>query len=201
MAVVKDCGIPAPDIFGVETFCEQTALIMEKAEGISLWDLSLKFPDKTEEYMDSVVELQIAMHRMETTEFRPLKLVLTGTILASTGITDDEKKGILEILNSLPDAYSVCHGDFHSGNILFDGKKYQIIDWAEVSCGAPAADACRSYMDYYIYDENLAKMYLEKYSHASGLTKDEILAWLPVTAGSLYGYMSVDIRKKIRKFF
>ena len=201
LAVVRDCGIPSPEIFGVETFSGRTALLMEKVKGKSLWDMMTENPAMSEEYMDRVVELQTEMHKILTTEFRPLKLVLIGTILASPGITDEEKKLLEEKLNMLPDGYSVCHGDFHSGNILFDGEKYQIIDWAEVACGSPAADACRSYMDFFIYDEKLADMYLEKYCKVSGLKKDEILKWLPVMAGSIYGFMNEEARKKIRQFF
>ena len=92
LAIVKDCGIPSPEIFGVETFGGRTALLMEKIDGMSLWDLALKNPDRAEEYMDKVVELQIAMHKIYTTEFRPIKLVLMGTISMSPGITDEEKK-------------------------------------------------------------------------------------------------------------
>ncbi len=54
-----------------------------------------------------------------------------------------------------------CHGDFHGGNILFDGEKYIIIDWAEVACGAPAGDACRTYMDYYMGNREIAEAYLK----------------------------------------
>ena len=201
LAVVKDCGIPAPEIFGVETFAGRTTLLMERIEGMSLWDMMVENPDRAEEYMDIVVELQTAMHKAFTTEFRPIKLVLMGTIAVSPGITDDEKKRLIEQLKTFPDEYCVCHGDFHSGNIIFDGEKYQIIDWAEVSSGSPAADACRSYMDFLLLDEKSAEMYLERYCKASGLTRDEILAWLPVMAGTIYGYMSVEIREKLRPFF
>ncbi|WP_421910091.1 phosphotransferase family protein [Methanolacinia petrolearia] len=201
LAVVKDCGIPVPEIYCVETFHGRTAVLMDQVRGDSLADLMLKYPEQTEEYMDKIVSLQKDMHDIRTTEFRPLKLVLFGTILASTGITEDEKKRLSSMLETLPDDLSICHGDFHGGNVIFDGKSYIIIDWAEVACGAPAADACRSYMDIFIMDEDIAEMYLDKYCTATGRSREEILAWLPVTAGSLYGYIGEDVQKKIGEFF
>ncbi len=201
LAVVRESGIPAPDIYSVETFRGRTAVLMDQVRGDSLADLMLKEPKKAEEYMDKIVGLQKDMHEIKTTEFRPLKLVLFGTILASPGISEDEKKKLCAMLETLPDDLSICHGDFHGGNVIFDGKSYIIIDWAEVACGARAADACRSYMDYFILDQKLAEMYLEKYCDASGLSRDEILDWLPVTAGSLYGYIGEEVQKKIGPFF
>ena len=201
LAVVRDSGIPAPDIYRVETFRERTAVLMDQVRGDSLADLMLKYPEETGEYMDKVVSLQKEMHAIYTTEFRPLKLVLFGTILASPGLTEEEKERLTAMLETLPDGLSICHGDFHGGNILFDGKSYIIIDWAEVACGAPAADACRSYMDFFIMNKDHAEMYLEKYCAATGLSRDEIMVWLPVTAGSLYGYLGKEAQDKIRPLF
>jgi len=201
MAVVKDSNIPSPEIYGVETFCNRTALLMEKVEGRSLFDFLTENPDKKEDYMDKVVELQVLMHRITTTEFRPQKQVLAGTIIASPGLNPDEKNALLENLQTLPDGYSICHGDFHLGNVLFDGENYIIIDWAEVSCGAPASDACRSYLDYLIMGEGLEDIYIEKYSRLSDIPKEEILNWLSVTAGSIYGYLGDEAQKKIRHLF
>jgi len=201
LAVVRDSGIPAPDIYCVETFHERTAVLMDHVRGDSLADLIQKDPEKTEEYMDKIVSLQKEMHGIYTTEFRPLKLVLFGTIVASPGLKEDEKKRLSAMLETLPDGLSICHGDFHGGNVLFDGKSYIIIDWAEVACGAPAADACRSYMDFLIMNQEHAEMYLEKYCAATGLSRDEILAWMPVTAGSLYGYLGSEAQEKIGPLF
>ncbi|MBN1433101.1 MAG: aminoglycoside phosphotransferase family protein [Methanomicrobiaceae archaeon] len=201
LAVVKDAGIPAPDIYCVETFRGRTAILMDQIRGDSLFDLATRYPEKAEEYMDTAVDLQKAMHEVKTTEFRPLKLVLYGTILVSPGLDEDEKKKLCGMLDDLPDGYSVCHGDFHGGNVLFDGKSYIIIDWAEVSCGDPAADACRSYMDYLILDEGVGEMYIEKYCAKTGVSHEEIMAWMPVTAGSLYGYLGSEAQEKIGRFF
>ena len=201
LAVVGDNGIPAPRVFGVETFCGRTALIMEQVRGITLLDIMTKNPEKTGECTDRVVELQAAMHKVQTTEFRPIKMVLYGTIMVSTGLTQDEKGRLAALMAALPDGYSICHGDFHHGNILVENGKYRIIDWAEVACGDPAADAARTYMDLLLGGMGIGETYLSKYCSATGRTREEILAWLPVMAGSMYGFLPDKARQILRPLF
>lgn len=122
-------------------------------------------------------------------------------IQASPGLTREEKDRLLALLPTLPEEYILCHGDFHGGNILYDGKFCNIIDWAEVSCGCPAADACRTYMDYYVAEMGIEGMYLDKYCAATGRSREEILAWLPVVVGAVYGYLSPQAQKIVRPLF
>jgi len=201
IALVGELGLPVPKIYAVETFLNQTAVVMDQVKGKSLYDIATEDPSRLEETLDKVVEMQIAMHKVSAGVFRPLKMVLGANIAASPGLTPEEKDRLTADLARLPDGLSICHGDFHGGNILFDKKTYIIIDWAEVACGAPAGDACRTYMDYFMGSRDLAEAYLKKYTAASGLSRDEILAWLPVTAGSIYGFLSDEWKRQIRHMF
>lgn len=201
IAMVSELGLPVPKIYAVETFLNQTAVVMDQVRGKSLYDIAMEDPSRIGETLDKVVEMQIAMHKVSAGVFRPLKMVLGANIAASPGLTTGEKDRLNKELARLPDGLAICHGDFHGGNILFDGKTYMIIDWAEVACGAPAGDACRTYMDYYMGSREIADAYLKKYCAASGLTREEILAWLPVTAGSIYGFLSDEWKKQIRHLF
>ncbi len=201
LAAVRGLGVPVPKVYAVETFRGRTALLMDQVKGVSLQEVSRRDPEKAMECLDKVVELQVAMHKVLSVDFRPLRMVLKGNIVASPGLSPEEKERLGALLSALPDEFVLCHGDFHGGNILSDGKSSVIIDWAEVACGAPAADACRSYMDYRIAQRDLAEAYLEKYCAATGRTREEILAWLPVMAGALYGYLTEQAKKIIRPLF
>ncbi|OPX62191.1 MULTISPECIES: phosphotransferase family protein [unclassified Methanoregula] len=201
LAVVGDNNIPAPRVYGVETFRNRTALLMDQVRGDTLMDIMLRDPAKMEECTDRVVELQAAMHKVQTTEFRPIKLVLYGTIMISPGLRQAEKDRLFALMAQLPDGYSICHGDFHHGNILLENGVYRIIDWAEVAVGDPAADAARTYMDLILGGRGLEEMYLQKYCRATGRTREEILAWLPVMAGSMYGFLPEKARQVLRPLF
>lgn len=202
LVAVEEQGIPVPKVYGVETYLGQTTLIMDQVKGESLGDIMLKSPEKTSECLDRVVELQVAMHKVSSTSFRPIKLVLAGNIMAAPGLDDAERKKLMAMLEQLPDGYAILHGDFHGGNILIDTTGYKIIDWAEVAVGDPAADVARSYMDYLMMDrKDLSEMHLAKYCAATGMSREMILAWLPVMAGSLYGFLSAEAQKILRPLF
>ena len=201
LSVVGALDIPAPRVYSVETFLGRTAILMDQVRGVTLYDIMGEKMEKAPECLDMAVKLQTEMHKQEFTEFVPLKNMVRGMIIHSPGLNDGEKDMLLTKLASLPDGSSICHGDFHCGNILFDGSSYQIIDWAEVSSGCAAADACRSYLDYHMGSHDLAEMYLERYCKVSGRTREEVLAWLPVMAGSVYGFLSEEAKKLVRPFF
>ena len=201
MAVVGDMSIPAPRVHGVETFCNRTVLLMDHVKGKSLLDIMVEDKTRIMECLDKVVELQAKMHQVISNDFRPLKMAQVGMISASPGLTPDEKERLLAMLPTLPEEYVLCHGDFHGGNILFDGTSCNIIDWAEVACGCPAADACRSYLDYCMAQMGIEDAYLNKYCAATGRTREEILVWLPVVAGAVYGYLSPEAQKIVRPLF
>ncbi len=201
MAVVNSLNIPAPKVYGVETFCNRTVLLMDQVKGISLLDVMLQDRNRIPECMDTVVKLQAALHKVEFSGFLPLKSMQKRMIDASPGLTSEEKEKLLKMLDSLPDGTILCHGDFHGGNILCEGKSCMIIDWAEVSCGDPAADACRSYMDYCIAGQGFEELYIEKYCAVTGRRREDILAWLPVVAGAVYGYLSPEAQKAVRPLF
>ena len=59
-----------------------------------------------------------------------------------------------------------------------------IVDWLDATQGAPAADACRSYLLLLHYRADVAALYLELFLGVSGQNQDDVLAWLPVLAGA-----------------
>jgi aminoglycoside phosphotransferase (APT) family kinase protein len=47
-------------------------------------------------------------------------------------------------LRFLPQGSSLCHGDFHPGNVLLGPAGPVIIDWADAGVGHPGADVART---------------------------------------------------------
>lgn len=201
MSVINELKVPAPKVYGVETFHNRTVLLMDQLKGISLLDVMLKDRNKAPECMDTIVRLQVEMHKMLLLGYTALKSKQKAMIIGSPGLSPEEKEKLLGMLDKLPDGNNLCHGDFHGGNILCEGDSCLIIDWVEASSGDPAADACRSYMDYFIGGYGFEELYLEKYCSATGRSRDEILAWLPVIAGAVYGYLSPAAQAYVRPLF
>lgn len=87
-------------------------------------------------------------------------------------------------LESLPAGDKICHGDFAPSNLIVadDGKDY-IVDWSHAAQGAPAADAARTYLLFWLAGEiDGADSYLSLYCEKSGIAKTEIQKWIPLRA-------------------
>jgi len=71
----------------------------------------------------------------------------------------------------MPDGDRLCHGDFHPINVLGDLAQPLVIDWLDAARGAPAADACRSYLLLRLHAADLAEPYLDAYGRAGGVPR------------------------------
>jgi aminoglycoside phosphotransferase len=73
---------------------------------------------------------------------------LTHAIQTAQGISDTQRAAALQALQRQTRvATSLCHGDFHMGNILLDPSKINgatLIDWRDASIGDPLADVART---------------------------------------------------------
>ncbi|MFW6366511.1 MAG: phosphotransferase family protein, partial [Spirochaetota bacterium] len=124
--------------------------------------------------------------------------------ITSTSLLDDAaKEQVLAILSRLPHGNTVCHGDFHPDNILLTSDGPVIIDWITCTNGTAAADIARSQIlmmksalppgMHPITQRILLRFrslfyatYIREYRKRSGITDDEINAWmLPVAAARL----------------
>ena len=54
------------------------------------------------------------------------------------------RERLTTLLEGLPDADRLLHGDFHPGNILMSERGPVVIDWPNVAAGDPAADFART---------------------------------------------------------
>lgn len=131
-------------------------------------------------------------------------------------LSDEEKENLSAIIRQLTkcDDKRVCHGDFHPMNILYQGDKPVVIDWAFACAGDPRGDvagtylitkimattaAARSPFDQFMYNmftPLFADLYLKEYLRLSGYSKKEIQKWIPVRAAT---YLDFDIPEKANK--
>ena len=106
-------------------------------------------------------------------------------------------------VEALPDGSSLCHGDFHPGNVMMSASGPRVIDWIDASCGPPAADVARTL--FLLRDGHLPRElplarrlrikllrrrfvagYLAAYGRLRPLDLDEVEAWrLPILVARL----------------
>ncbi len=182
-SLVAEAGLPVPRAYGMEELEEGLAIKLEAVPGKNLHAAIVEEPARCEEFIQKLIELQVQVHRSSV----ELPFTLTDWLKERIGgarLSKDVKEKLIEKLAALPEGKALCHGDFHGGNVLTDGERYTIIDWANACAGSPDADACRTWMIYAIYLPEVAGMYLEAYCAYVQRPMEEILRWLPVLAGA-----------------
>ncbi len=177
-------GLPVPAIYDTCEIDGKAAIIMEHVKGKTIGGIMLENMDKAPYYLEISVDLQIKVHKVNADGFPCQKEKLKNNIISASYLEESQKHKLLCLLQNLESGSSLCHGDFHILNLLQTSDDVKIIDWVCASSGSSASDVCRTYLLYLLYRSEIAETYLDIYCSKSSLSKQEILAWLPVVAGA-----------------
>jgi len=197
-SLVYNAGLPVPLVYGVKEFDGRLAIEMDYVKDESFMDENV-IGDMRVEALEVMAALQNKLNAINAESFGLPKFstLIADEIKQTRFLTEQIKSKVLELLNRLDiGKLNLCHGDFHGGNIIFDGEKHWIIDWDGASTGDPAADACMTYFYEKRFHPHAADMYLHSYCKYSNISQDEILAWQPVIAA-----YQVNINTKAERDF
>ena len=181
---VYQLGLPVPRIYEVKKINGQMAIVMEYIEGTPLGTVMLNDMGNINIYIKASVNVQLDVNGREADGFPRLKDKLIEKI-NNTPLLDDKIKDYLtKKTDSLENENKLCHGDFHVLNLIKTFNDIKIIDWIDASSGSAAADACRTYLLYLLYRDNVADLYLNTYCSEAGIKRSDVIRWLPVVAGA-----------------
>ncbi len=180
-----------------------TGIVYRRIAGKSMLQALSENPMALSRITRLMARLHFDMHRIEyNDEGNAQKRNLTAAVEAVEGITDRDKRKILEYLRTLPDGDRLCHNDFHPDNIMMDGGLW-IIDWMTGSSGSPECDVARSKMILETSEippsvpfpvrqllrlgqRKIARVYVREYRKLGKLRKGDIDRWLlPLYAARL----------------
>lgn len=158
-----------------------------------------------------MAQLQAAIDHTSAKGLPSYKSYAADSIQVNKHLSQETIKKTLSLLQQLPNGDGICHGDFHPQNVLLleNGQSPYVIDWVEAGTAAPSCDPARTYMNLCHLppvpplmnpDLHMAEVYLDAYTSASGLTKDEILSWLPIHAAISYGEKEDWFNKQIAAY-
>lgn len=174
--------MPVQKVFGVKQLDEGVALEMDYIPGKELVKPKMDRIERTNAF-EQLVKLQCMVHRVDACGLPKQSDVLIWKIKAAPDLSKSEITKLLELLKKLDSGKTnLCHGDFHTSNVLRDGENYCIIDWVDATCGNPLADACRSYLIFKQYITRMASVYLRLFCKEAKVNQEDILVWLPVVA-------------------
>ncbi|MGN1059760.1 MAG: phosphotransferase family protein [Clostridia bacterium] len=196
-ARVEETGLNIPKIHEVLTIDGKWAIVSDYIKGKTLSQLMQENPDKKDEYLNLLVDLQMEVHAKTC----PLLNKLRDKMERKISMSDLDATTRYELhtrLHGMPKHTKVCHGDFNPSNIIItdEGKAF-IIDWSHASQGNASADVARTYLLFWLNgDIEGAKRYLDLFCQKSDTAKQYVQAWMPIVAAS----QSVKGNEKEREF-
>lgn len=184
-ARVEEIGIKMPKIHEIKKIDGKWAIVSDFIEGKTLAQLIEENPDKTDEFIEKFVDIQIEILSKRSPLLTDLRDKMQRKI-SSTNLDATTRYELHTRVNSMKKHNKVCHGDFVPSNVIITpvGDAY-VIDWAHVTQGNGAADAARTYLMLTLKNkEELAEKYLAAYCRKTDTAKQLVQLWMPIVAAS-----------------
>lgn len=194
---VQGLGLGAPKLYERVDDERGRGFIMEKIEGVSLFDLILQKQGRAEELIRQWTRLQVKMNSLPGTGLPTPFEVLPWRLQTSPNLTDKEKRTMLKLLDSLPRGDRLCHIDYHPMNVLMTATGMRIIDWCDTMSASPWMDVARTRL-VFAYRCNcitnltlehsneiraaIDKFYYDEYTSLCGENREELDKWMAVIA-------------------
>lgn len=187
-STIEATGLPVPKMYGVAEVPEiegAWAITMDRANGKTLSQLMKENPDKMDEYIELMVDLQLDIHSKIAYHIGKLKDKLTRQINRLDDIGDVRKYELLTKLAGMPKHIKLCHNNFTPDNIIIDDDgKVTIIDWVSAKQGNASADIAKTYLMLSLDYPEYAEKYLELFCKKTKTKKQYVTGWLPIVAAA-----------------
>jgi len=185
LARVEETDLPIPQVVEVTKADGKWAIVTTFIEGKTITQLMKDHPERTDEYLEKFVDIQLEIHSKTVPLLNKLKDKMNRKI-SSTQLDATIRYELHTRLESMPKHTKLCHGDFSTGNvILHEDGSYGILDWAHATQGNASADAARTYLLFCLAGkEKLADKYLNLFCKKSDTAKQYVQKWLPIVAAS-----------------
>lgn len=196
-ARVEETGLKIPKIIEVTTIDGKWAIVYDFIPGKTLARLMEEDPERKQEYLELLVDLQLEVQSKSCPLLNKLKDKMNRKI-GQAELDATTRYDLHTRLESMPKHNKLCHGDFNPSNIIItpEGVPY-ILDWSHATQGNASADAARTYLLFWLQgDIEGAKEYLELFCKKSDTAMQYVQKWMPIVAAS----QSVKGNEKEREF-
>ncbi|HSL42876.1 MAG TPA: aminoglycoside phosphotransferase family protein [Anaerolineales bacterium] len=196
---IHAAGIPSPAAGEIVEVNGRRGLVYERLEGISmLQDMNAR-PWTLWKHARSLAELQVKVHQQSIPGLPIYKERLGYDIRNAQHLSEDLQDKALALLDALPEGKSVCHGDYHPGNVLLTKNGPVVIDWMTACTGSPWTDAARTSLILSIGARAAGKQvnpmirmairlyhrtYINQYCAHMSKGSNELQRWMPVIAAA-----------------
>ena len=184
-ARIEETGLNIPAILEVTMVDGKWAIVSEYIKGKTLAQMMQEEPEKKDEYLGLMVDIQLQVQKKTCPMLGKLKDKMNRKISMSE-LDATTRYELHTRLEGMPKHNKVCHGDFNPSNIIIaeDGTPY-ILDWAHATQGNASADAARTYLLFWLNgDIDGAKKYLDLFCKRSDTARQYVQKWMPIVAAS-----------------
>jgi Ser/Thr protein kinase RdoA (MazF antagonist) len=198
-ASVHKAGIPSPAAGEIVDVDGRRGLVYERIEGPSMLQEMNARPWTFLNHARSLADLHVKIHKQTIEGLPSYRNRLRFDIRRANALSEALREKALRLLEALPDGGSVCHGDFHPGNVLLTREGPVVIDWMTACSGVPAADVARTSLLLSIGAKSAGNMvrpllrivislyhrtYMNRYQTNTRGGKHEPQRWMPVIAAA-----------------
>ncbi len=191
--------LPVPAVGEIVQINGRNGLVYEQVDGQNMWEVLEKRPWRLFAMARMTAQLHAEMHANTLRpDLPPQHRRLENKLRSADPLPASLKTTALETLSTLPDGESICHGDFHPGNILLTPSRAVVIDWIDASLGNPLADVARTTIialgaaassqvpnrALKVFVRLFHAMYLRHYFRLRPGGEAEYRRWLPVVAAA-----------------
>lgn len=140
---INDQNFAKPKVYELISYEEQLGIIYDKVEGETLLDWVLRTGD-----LHTCAKYMAKLHKTivnnRVSNIPDYKQFLKSNLLNATSANLTERNRVLETLDKLKEGDTLCHGDFHPGNILLSNGLTMVIDFMNLCHGDPLYDVART---------------------------------------------------------
>lgn len=140
---ISNFKFATPKAYEIISSGDRVGIVYDRVEGESLLDWVMRTGDaqKCATYM---AKLHKEIIQNKITNVPNYKGFLKYNILNAPSANSKEQEATLQKLNKLKDGNTLCHGDFHPGNILLSNGHTVVIDFMNVCRGDFLYDVART---------------------------------------------------------
>ena len=117
-ACVEDAGVPVSKLLGVNPANGGWAIALEYVEGETLKELMQAHPEKIDEYLEKLVDIQLETGSYRVRNLRNTRVKMEDAIKNLTEIDASTRYELLQRIHGMPQHSKLCHGDFVPSNVI-----------------------------------------------------------------------------------
>ena len=189
--LVVASGVNAPRVIDRIEVDGRDGIIYERVDGVTMLDALRERVWRVGTLARQFAERHVAMHTHTVPKLPALKDRLARKINDADLLDDNLRSRVLALLDTLPDGDTVCHGDFHPGNVMLTANGAAVIDWIDAARGDSLADVARTCVLMAAKSEGTVvellrgmfrRAYLRRYNALCHVDRSRLAQWQVVVA-------------------